>query len=191
MAMQSSNRPPRPPKPPVGPKKLRNQATAGKSNPKAALPGKGSLPKATTMKSRGSKTAAQMGSMNQKEAIKQKGNPSMSGTKTYRPTKTMATSVRGKLDQAAGGSKNLSERETNAKNAGKTRASDKAINMSKGKVIKIAPSKRKAPSASSGGSTTEQRIKDAAKQGKKLLPYNKNKAKQGVQKLASKKGTGK
>lgn len=40
--------------------------SAGKSNPKAVLKGKGSLPKVT--KSRGSKTAKQVGDMNQRES---------------------------------------------------------------------------------------------------------------------------
>jgi hypothetical protein len=65
--------------------------------------------------SRGSNSKVQVGNENQREAVRQKGNPAFAGDKTYRPTKTMATSARGKLDQRAGGSKNLSEKEMIAK----------------------------------------------------------------------------
>ena len=61
--------------------------SAGKSNPKAAPKGKGSLPKSKTMKSRGSNTSKQVGDQNMREAYNsnrdvkyRKGLPTSSGT---------------------------------------------------------------------------------------------------------------
>jgi hypothetical protein len=77
--------------------------------------------KATASKSRGSKTAVQMGNMNQMEAVRQKANPT-SNISSYRAKKTVATSKGTKLgnknqrlEQRAGGSKNKSTAEMKSK----------------------------------------------------------------------------
>ena len=85
----------------------------GAKKPAAKMTSTGSAKKTTV--SRGSTTKVQVGNDNQREAIKQKGNPAFAGNKTYRPTKQMSTLSRGRLDQRAGGSKNLSEKEMKAK----------------------------------------------------------------------------
>jgi hypothetical protein len=101
-------------------------ASAGKSNPASAMKGKGSLPKSATMKSRGSKTAKQMGDMNQREWYNARRGQSGTGSKaTYAEavksySKDTPTPLKGKRleqyeQQRAGGSKNLTLTERKAK----------------------------------------------------------------------------
>jgi hypothetical protein len=110
-------------------------ASAGKSNPASAMKGKGSLPKSATMKSRGSKTAKQMGDMNQMESTRltKAGKVTAAQAKAFNPKQKVAEGKSSPVGvrnmQRAGGSKNLSNQEMysrrNAKSAATVRKSGK------------------------------------------------------------------
>ena len=121
-------------------------ASAGKSNPKSALPKKGSLPKSKTMKLRGSGLAKQVGDQNQLESGRIKSsygyNPKISALDISRGLKQAAKDKQVGTDmglsstmdlrqqQRAGGKKNPSKEEKYAfkpvrKGPGNTRSTVK------------------------------------------------------------------
>lgn len=122
------------------PQPKRAQASAGKSNPKAAPKGKGSLPKSKTMKPRGSTTQKQVGDMNQRERYNQQREEDLRVIKSNRAfgNNPKATALEKKIygksvggTSASGSGSKVSTAQVKKQNAMKSKVGKKGYYLDK------------------------------------------------------------